>query len=224
MGINTFKWVALCCALFDLQQQASYLKGDVIELAAVADGRSARMNHPVHLHNARAAPRSFAGPFPGGAACRRTAGRCFAFGSLLARHVSRIQNYLYESQLKQANSRKKSPDSTVKLQERRTSTRRKRFPPARWTHFPRHLPSESMSMKLPPARVVPPLPALERLVLFQCAARRRGGDWDVAENSTSSAKQCARGAQLERAFPLTPHAPSRLKVVLRVALLWGNEL
>lgn len=49
------------------------------------------MNHAVHVHDGRAAPRTFAGPFPGGAARRRAAVRGFASGSLLARHVSRFQ-------------------------------------------------------------------------------------------------------------------------------------
>lgn len=80
--------VAVCCHAFTEQQErASYLESDVIKLAAVADGGSAGMDHAVHLNNARAALRSFPGPFPGGAARRRAAGRGFAFGSLLARHV-----------------------------------------------------------------------------------------------------------------------------------------
>lgn len=49
------------------------------------------MNHAVHVHDGRAAPRTFAGRFPGGAARRRAAVRGFASGSLLARHVSRFQ-------------------------------------------------------------------------------------------------------------------------------------
>lgn len=70
------------------QQQASYLESDVIKLAAVADGGSAGMDHAVHLNDSRAAPRSFPGPFTGGAARRRAAGPCFASGSLLARHTT----------------------------------------------------------------------------------------------------------------------------------------
>lgn len=81
---------------------ASYLERDVIELAAVADGRSAGMDHAVHLNNARAAPHSFPrSAFRGGAARRRAAaGGGFAFGSLLARHRSRFPNYC-ESRLEQ---------------------------------------------------------------------------------------------------------------------------
>ena len=71
-----------------LHMHGSYLEGDVVKLAAVADGRSAGMDHTVHLNDARAASRSFPDTFPGRAARRRAAGRCFAFGSLLARHFS----------------------------------------------------------------------------------------------------------------------------------------
>lgn len=49
------------------------------------------MNHAVHVHDGRAAPRTFAGPFPGGAARRRAGVRGFASGRFLARHVSRFQ-------------------------------------------------------------------------------------------------------------------------------------
>lgn len=83
-------------------QQASYLKSDVIKLAAVADGGSAGMDHAVHLNNARAAPGRFPGPFSGGASRWRAAGRGFAFDSLLARHISRFQKYLYEARFQQA--------------------------------------------------------------------------------------------------------------------------
>lgn len=74
--------------------EGSYLKGDVIKLAAAADGGSARMNHPVHRNDARAAPRSFPSPFPAGA------GSSFPFGSLLARHLSRKK---WEFEPKKAN-------------------------------------------------------------------------------------------------------------------------
>lgn len=46
----------------------AHLESDVVELAAVADGRSAGMDHAVHVHNRWAAPRTFAGSFPDGAA------------------------------------------------------------------------------------------------------------------------------------------------------------
>lgn len=73
-----------------LHMHGSYLKGDVVKLAAVADGGSAGMDHTVHLNDARAAPRSFPDTFTGRAARRRAAGSCFTFGSLLARHFSRF--------------------------------------------------------------------------------------------------------------------------------------
>lgn len=60
----------------------TYLESDVVELAAVADGRSARVHHAVHLHDARAAPRRLPGPLP------RGAGRGFSFDRLLTRHFS----------------------------------------------------------------------------------------------------------------------------------------
>lgn len=75
------------------------------------------MDHAVHLNNARAAPRSFPAPFPDGAARRRAAGRGFAFGSLLARHFSRFQNYLYEFLVK---TKKTNLPTTEKLLQRRT--------------------------------------------------------------------------------------------------------
>lgn len=71
----------------------AHLESDVVELAAVADGRSAGMDHAVHVHDRRAALRTFAGSLPGGAARRGAAAvGAFASGSLLARHldVSRI--------------------------------------------------------------------------------------------------------------------------------------
>lgn len=73
-------------------KQNAHLESDVVELAAVADGRSAGMDHAVHVHDGRAALRTFAGSFPDGAARRgaAAAARAFASGSLLARHVSRI--------------------------------------------------------------------------------------------------------------------------------------
>lgn len=71
-------------------RRASHLKGDVIELAAAADGRAARMDHAVHRNDARAALRGSAGPFPGGAPRRGAASCGFAFYSLLARHFARF--------------------------------------------------------------------------------------------------------------------------------------
>lgn len=70
----------------------AHLESDVVELAAVADGRSAGMDHAVHVRDGRAAPRTFAGSFPDGAARRgaAAAARAFAPGSLLARHGSRF--------------------------------------------------------------------------------------------------------------------------------------
>lgn len=71
--------------------QSAHLESDVVELAAVADRRSAGMDHAVHVHERRAAPRTFAGSFPRGAARGGAAAvGAFASGSLLARHVSRI--------------------------------------------------------------------------------------------------------------------------------------
>lgn len=76
---------------FQNVKQNAHLECDVVELAAVADGRSAGMDHAVHVHDRRAALRTFAGCFPGGAARRGAAAvGAFASGSLLARHVSRI--------------------------------------------------------------------------------------------------------------------------------------
>lgn len=66
------------------------------------------MDHAVHLHNARAAPRRFPGPFPGGAARRGAAGRGFASDSLLARHTSRLQKCLCEARLKQTTKTKQN--------------------------------------------------------------------------------------------------------------------
>lgn len=66
------------------------------------------MDHTVHLHNARAAPRRSPGPFPGGAARRGAAGRGFASESLLARHISRFQKYLCEARLKQTTAQNKT--------------------------------------------------------------------------------------------------------------------
>lgn len=138
------------------RQKPSYLEGDVIELAAVADGRSAGMDHAVHLNNARAAPRSFPGPFPGGAPRRRAAGCGFAFGCLLARHFSRILNYHWESQLKQS----KQTNKQTKEKPKRTGllTRWNRSgemcrdlfvgSPARWTHVRPHLSLLKLRVKL----------------------------------------------------------------------------
>lgn len=72
----------------------SHLKSDVIELAAAADRRSARMDHAVHRNDARAALRGSLGPFAGGAPRRGAAGCGFAFHSLLARHLTRFLNEL----------------------------------------------------------------------------------------------------------------------------------
>lgn len=71
-------------------RRASHLKGDVIELAAAADGRAARVHHAVHRNDARAALRGSPGPFPGGAPRRGAASCGFAFYSLLARHFSEV--------------------------------------------------------------------------------------------------------------------------------------
>lgn len=76
------------------RRHASHLKSDVIELAATADRRSARMDHAVHRNDARAALRGSPGPFPGGAPRRGAAGCGFAFYSLLARHFTRFLNEL----------------------------------------------------------------------------------------------------------------------------------
>lgn len=76
------------------RRRASHLKRDVIELAAAADGRSARVDHAVHRNHARAALRGSPGPFPDGAPRRGAAGRGFAFYSLLARHFTRFLNEL----------------------------------------------------------------------------------------------------------------------------------
>lgn len=76
------------------RRHASHLKSDVIELAAAADGRSARMDHAVHRNDARAALRGSPGPFPGGAPRRGAAGCGFAFYNLLARHFTRFPNEL----------------------------------------------------------------------------------------------------------------------------------
>lgn len=76
---------------------ASHLKSDVIELAAVADGRSARMDHTVHRNDARAAPRGSPGPPPHRAPRRGAAGCGFAFNSLLARHFTRFPNELFRT-------------------------------------------------------------------------------------------------------------------------------
>lgn len=71
-------------------RRASHLKGDVIELAAAADGRAARVHHAVHRNDARAALRGSPGPFPGGAPRRGAASCGFAFYSLLARHFPEV--------------------------------------------------------------------------------------------------------------------------------------
>lgn len=75
----------------------SHLKGDVVELAAAAGGRSARVDHAVHRNEPRAAPRGSPGPFPGRAPRRGAAGGSFAFNSLLARHLTRFPNELLQT-------------------------------------------------------------------------------------------------------------------------------
>lgn len=74
----------------------SHLKGDVVELAAAADGRSARVHHAVHRNHPRAAPRGSPGPFPAWTPRRGAAGGSFAFNSLLARHFTRFPNELLQ--------------------------------------------------------------------------------------------------------------------------------
>lgn len=75
----------------------SHLKGDVVELAAAADGRSARVHHAVQRNDSRAAPRGSPGPFPGRTPRRGAAGGGFAFNSLLARHFTRFPNELLQT-------------------------------------------------------------------------------------------------------------------------------
>lgn len=88
-----------------------YLESDVIKLAAVADGRSAGMDYTIHLNDARASSRRFPGPFPGGAARGRAAGRCFAFDCLLARHVSRFYSLFVSLKKKTILNRHKQTKS-----------------------------------------------------------------------------------------------------------------
>lgn len=96
----------------------SHLKGDVVELAAAADGRSARVHHAVHRNDPRAAPRGSPGPFPGRTPRRGAAGGGFAFDSLLARHFTRFPNELLQKPAQNCSGKVVVPPSSDESEPR----------------------------------------------------------------------------------------------------------
>lgn len=144
------------------------------------------MDHTVHLNKPRAAPCSFPGPFPGGAGCRRAAGCGFAFGSLLARHLSKFQKYICELELKQTN---KSSPNLCKLVSKSYSSEELNllfcFSPARFTHVHRNLSALCRSEIVPRCETLS-LPLLLSRFLLPAACSVQGSSFSTASCSGSN--------------------------------------
>lgn len=200
------KWQNSGHFYLSLHASTSHLESDVIKLAAVADGGSAGMDHPVHLHNARAAPRSLPGPLPGGAARGRAAARGFAFHSLLARHFSKSPEVSSRIQDKNNNNNKGIVSGSAEGWKvaAATNLNEQIF----------HLRVERMFLHTSPLKVEGKLSRnakKHKSALASCSwqpAPFRTAAWAlraVAENSTLSAQQPGRTDALKKTWALYLH-------------------